>query len=1647
TKHSCEMVSLVKIFKMGMIQIILEKCKEGFFIMHGRFRREGEGSCRSPQRCISWHMHPTVIAADSNSFFKDGRKISVGDCALFKPPQDSPPFIGLIRRLTLSKDNNFQVGVNWLYRPAELKLGKGSLFDGAPNEIFYSFHKDEIPAASLLHPCKVAFLPRGAELPTGTSSFVCRRVYDIENKCLWWLTDQDYINGRQEEVDQLLYKTKIEMQGTLQPGGRSPKQTNGLTSASQLKPGSENAQNSGTAFPSQSKGKKRERGDHSTDPIKRERSSRTDDSGSGQHKTENSVKSDIAKITEKGGVVDFEGVEKLVQLMQPDRMEKKMDLNSRSIFAGVVAATEKVECLNRFMQLKGLSVFDEWLQDIHKGKFGGASNSKDGDKSVEDFLLVLLRALDKLPVNLPALQTCNIGRSVNHLRTHKNVEIHRKARSLVDTWKKRVQAEMTSIDTEPGSAQGGPVWSSKSRLPEASHAGSRTPSGSDVAMRSSITQHSASKTTSVKSSHGESNTKSASSSPGPVKPSSPPASAKESQPGTSVGGSGTLDAPLIREDRSSSSNQSHSYGQSISMKEEAKSSATVSAASSKISTSSSRNRKGSAFAGVSGVQKEGSSSRSFSALRSSASDKVSPSGFSSERVLEGPVLETGNPKLIVKISNRSRSPTQGVSGVSPEDPSGMSSQASPPVLSDKLDQFDNNSREKCDALRCNASPDMTVGSCQVNDRKDILTGSGDGAGSVSVFLDEEKSMSTEDSRQLMDGPKKNKLKWGKSHETSFSPMNALIESCVKYSEAHSSLSPEDDVGMNLLASVATGEMSRSELISPADSTERSTHAKEEVCIGDDVKSKSSPEEQIRGSENQGLCNDGEGGYKKQALLNGSCSEDGLHVPKQASFSTDIHCGPSHTSADIPAGERNKPNDSSSVDSRRTVDPKWEVSKNVTQKTDANEKIGDVEINKDVQVEKVTSSIPCVDNIVNCKNDGANVAGTDDPLGTAKGTLMVEVPSLNQSCNIDCKSDVNDGFLGTNSMQKITATVVKSELKDRASNEKLQQTSPRQIFSEAGDAVKVSEMDERDIKNRVSEIENNDIRKVDKNTAPEEHNVAVSCSTIDGLSSHNMDVDVEKKEIGDLISLPEKGIPASVSHEEHKNDDMRESKPAGIKVDVESASNVAEISSAAPVPDLDAKIRFDLNEGFTVDDGKYVEPVSLASSVSTTVQISNSLPFSVNSFPTLHPASITVAAAAKGPFVPPEDLLRSKGELGWKGSAATSAFRPAEPRKVTEVALANFPCDASTSKNGRVMLDIDLNVDLNVPDDKVLEEMAPRDCNFVSDRAILLNKSSGSMPALGSGGLDLDLNRVDESNEIGQCSTSRIHNEEASVVHVKPFGVLPSADVQRGFDLNDRPVFDDGSADQLTIIQQVKVAMPSQLSSTGPRTNNPGLGSLSSWFPPASSYSNVAIPSIISDRADQSFPVIPPGASQRAFGPAGISPFTPDVYRGSVLSSAPAVSFPSSPFQFPVFPYGHSFPLPSASFPIGGTSYPDPSSGTRLFAPPVNSQLLGPVGAISSQFQRPFMVGLPDNSSNIGLENSRKWGRQGLDLNAGPGAVESDAREDNLPHSSGQHSVSNSQVQGEEQARLYPVSSNILKRTEPDGGWDKENFRYKQSSRQ
>ena len=405
------------------------------------------------------------------------------------------------------------------------------------------------------------------------------------------------------------------MHGVVQAGGRSPKPLNGPSSTQQLKSGSDSVQNSASSFSSQAKGKKRERVDQGSDSIKRERLSKTEDGDSGHFRPENMLKSEIAKITDKGGLVDSTGVEKLVQLMQPDSADKKLDLAGRIMLVDVIAVTDRYDCLGRFVQLRGLPVLDEWLQEVHKGKVGDGSSPKESDRSVDEFLLALLRALDKLPVNLHALQTCNVGKSVNYLRSHKNSEIQKKARSLVDTWKRRVEAEMNMNDAKSGAGRG-VSWQNKPAPSEVSHVGSRKLGNSaEVGSKSSPAQPSVSKSHQVKLGAGDSVSKS-SAPPVSTKPMSPSVGAlSKDQNFRMLVGATSSDLPSTpkKEEKSSSSSQSQNNSQSSdhaktvgsACKEDARSSTAGSVSANKVTSSASRHRKSSnglQGSAVSGVQ-------------------------------------------------------------------------------------------------------------------------------------------------------------------------------------------------------------------------------------------------------------------------------------------------------------------------------------------------------------------------------------------------------------------------------------------------------------------------------------------------------------------------------------------------------------------------------------------------------------------------------------------------------------------------------------------------------------------------------------------------------------------------------------------------------------------------------------------------------------------------------------------------------------------------------------------------------------------------------------------------------------------------------------------------------------------------------------
>ncbi|XP_022727192.1 uncharacterized protein LOC111283065 [Durio zibethinus] len=1583
-----------------------------------------------------------------NSFSKDGRRISVGDCALFKPPQGSPPFIGIIRCLTACKENKLKLGVNWLYRPAEVKLGKGILLEAAPNEIFYSFHKDEIPAASLLHPCKVAFLPKDVELPSGICSFVCRRVYDITNKCLWWLTDQDYINERQEEVDQLLYKTRLEMHATVQPGGRSPKPMNGPTSTSQLKSGADSVQNSASSFPSQVKGKKRERGDTGSEPVKRERTSKMDDGDSGHSRSEINLKSEIAKITEKGGLEDSEGVERLVQLMVTERNEKKIDLVSRSMLAGVIAATDKFDCLSRFVQLRGLPVFDEWLQEVHKGKIGDGGGSKD-DRSVDDFLLTLLRALDKLPVNLTALQMCNIGKSVNHLRGHKNIEIQKKARSLVDTWKKRVEAEM---DAKSGSNQAVP-WPSRPRLSEVSHSGSKHSGSPEVAVKSSVTQLSASKTGSVKLAQGEIATKSASASPGPTKAATSPASAStnlkdgQARNATVVG---TSDPQITaRDEKSSSSSQSHNNSQScssdhaktggVSLKEDARSSAAGSGTVTKISGSSSRYRKSiNGFPGPSGVQRETGSSKNSSLHRNPASDKISQSGLTCEKAADSPMAEGNSHKFIVKIPNRGRSPAQSTSGGSLEDHSVTNSRASSPVLSEKHEQLDRNMKEKSDTYQANVITDVKTESWQSNDFKDVLTGSDEGDGSPAAVPDEENCRTGEDAKKTTEVTKTassssgNELKLGKLQEASFSSINALIDSCVKYSEANVCMPVGDDAGMNLLASVAAGEISKSDVASPIDSPQRNAPVVEHSSTGNDTKLKPAAGYEVVLDRNQSVEGADDEHLKQGVVAGNSWAKN-----------ADSRTGSSQEKS----GELNEHLTSSSMGLPQTADQCLENVKLKEVRTAALvnlpsastvEKTTDIGDSKE-HMEKEAGAVDD-DGSLDTKQKGSTFVVKEDKVidpGVKVEKEVVEgsssVPSM--EVDVEYKKNVTEGMDRSSLTHQESPAVIGHSTKG-TDKEAIPTGSAKDTILETVDEVKAEKDVDTDARSHAS---HNEKQK------PE-------WETVTSQKVEHVEENLAGSEGNEPCGgpYPCKASPTVMETEQPMR--PRGSKLTGAEADeAEERTSTTADAPATGGAETDAKVEFDLNEGFSADEGKFGEPNnSTALGCSAPVQLISPLPFPVSSVSSSLPASITVTAAAKGPFVPPDDLLRTKGALGWKGSAATSAFRPAS-RKTLDMPLGtnntSIP-DARSGKRSRPPLDIDLNV----PDERVLEDLASRSSAQGTDCARDLTNNRdlacglmGSAPIRSSGALDLDLNRVDEPVDLGNHSTGNARRLDVPMQPIKSSsgGIHNGeASVHRDFDLNNGPAVDEVSAEPSLFSQQNTGSnMPSQPPVSSLRINNTEMANFSSWFPTGNTYSAVAIPSILPDR-EQPFPIVATGGPQRVLGPsAGATPFNPDVYRGPVLSSSAAVPFPSTPFQYPLFPFGTTFPLPSTSFSGGSTTYVDSAPGGRLCFPPVHSPFLGPAGAVPSHYARPYVVSLSDVSNNSVAEIGRKWGRQGLDLNAGPGGPDIEGRDETTAFASRQQSVASSQALAEEQARMFQVPGGILKRKEPEGGWDG----YKQSS--
>lgn len=1437
------------------------------------------------------------------------------------------------------------------------------------------------------------------------------------------------LQERQEEVDQLLDKTRLEMHGAVQSGGRSPKPLNGPSSAPQLKSGSDSVQNSTSSFSSQAKGKKRERGDQGSDSAKRERLSKTEDGDSGQFRPENMLKSEIAKITDKGALVDFAGVEKLVQLMQPDSADKKLDLAGRIMLVDVIAVTDRYDCLGRFVHLRGLPVLDEWLQEVHKGRIGDGSSPKESDKSVEEFLLALLRALDKLPVNLHALQTCNVGKSVNNLRSHKNSEIQKKARTLVDTWKRRVEAEMNMNDAKSGAGRG-VSWPNKPAPSEVSHVGSRRVGNSaEVGSKSSIVQPSVSKTQ-VKPGTGDAVAKS-SASPGSTKPVNASVGSPKDQNFRMLVGAGSSELPLtpIKEEKSSSSSQSQNNSQSS---DHARSSTAGSVSANRVSSSASRHRKSSngvQGSSISGAQKESGPGKVSTPSRSLNSEKPSITGVSHEKLAD----DHGNSRLIVRLPNTGRSPARGASGSSSEDPVTTSGRASSPA--EKHDNHDKRTKGRNDAVRTNVSSDVNSDLCQGRDggieEGNVLPACGD------------QQRAGEDGEKPTEAPKvagsfsKMMSRSGKSYEASLSSINALIESCAKISEASASGSPVDDVGMNLLASVAAGEMCKSDNVSPSGSPARNPSTPEGSTSGNDGKLK-----QLTEDVAQGQCQP-IGGASGSTLSEHGIASDLSHVKSESR--NPFSGAPTNDSGDSKgaspalgerAGDSRAPLDGSLssqqyVETPIVSDLKRGDSGDVSVTTPANKegysdaegayqfheqrKLG-VHRTKGINMSDSKLKIPSPSSDEDKKVDYADerTVENSEPVVSeaASGSAKVEKESEKSTCS-SSEMGGDDQNANKESSNDVVADQKPPLMAVSHSESKEGKTEDPMVRSGSGNTL--------DMECKVEKV---DDAKAGGLTEQADRQTGDFCSS---ASDHDNERGRENLETKDSlapsagpaphIELPTPTLPA---HEDEHSEKSSRLKMDGLESGKTEEQQVCSTNTSGP--DATVKLDFDLNEGFPPDDGSQGDLVKTGDpGSSSAIHLPCPLPFQNSSISGGFPASITVAAPAKGAFYPPENLLRSKGELGWKGSAATSAFRPAEPRKNSDIG------DSTASKNVRTPLDFDLNV----ADERALED-----------------ESGPSDRGAGAGGLDLDLNRVDENPDVGPFSAS--NNSRLEIASLPARSSLSSGlsngggNVSRDFDLNNGPGLDEVGTEAAPRVQPIKSNMPMPPAGPVPgiRMNNPEFGNFSSWFPPGNTFSAITVPPIFTARGEQNY-VAPAGSQRVMCPPTASTSFGHEIYRGPVLSPSPAVAFPpASQIPYPGFPFETSFPLSSNSF-SGSPAYMDSTGGAVCF-PNIPSSLVGPAGMVSSPYPRPFVMNLPGGASNIGPDG-RKWGSQGLDLNAGPGGIDTERRDERLPSGLRQLSVPSSQAIVEEQIKRYQVGG-VLKRKEPDGGLDAvDRISYKQPS--
>ncbi|CAN1351552.1 hypothetical protein LINPERPRIM_LOCUS42547 [Linum perenne] len=238
-------------------------------------------------------------------------------------------------------------------------------------------------------------------------------------------------------------------------------------------------------------------------------------------------------------------------------------------------------------------------------------------------------------------------------------------------------------------------------------------------------------------------------------------------------------------------------------------------------------------------------------------------------------------------------------------------------------------------------------------------------------------------------------------------------------------------------------------------------------------------------------------------------------------------------------------------------------------------------------------------------------------------------------------------------------------------------------------------------------------------------------------------------------FPEDGLSSSQNQSLKALPDQSSQSPKSNRENLESS----QLTEAVREPEAEDKesCGFDLNEEGTSDDADHPTPISVVS------------------------VSRLAVAASASPAAP----LQFEGTLGWKGSAATSAFHPASALKDTNN-VETGTTSINSKQRQQEWLDIDLNISED-GDEKVTGKSErpcldlnrttdDREAPFKGERLFFLRSPS---PASSSSSLRPSLNSFDLNDPVGKSSSHSLSLNGGGSRQLDPVISIMGAKVEVG----------------------------------------------------------------------------------------------------------------------------------------------------------------------------------------------------------------------------------------------------------------------------